>query len=1469
MEKLTVKFRALDEMSAVLESVAQNGQEMAERIEMAGAAADSAFGNMSARAAAVSRTIDGVAVSIEQAEKSQIDLTAAMEKASQTMEELAENDNVSVETKEELARASEAAEQAMTELTAAQERAQQAMEEYDQLLSSGCNNLDELEAAAQNAADTAQELGEANKRAAGATDDLADSVKQATDEAERGAKAAEELSNALTAAGIAVLVAGITSAFMDASRAASIFEIGMKKISTIADTSKVSLAQISSDIMELSRDTGVFVGNLEEAAYSALSASVDTADAVEFTATATKLAGGGFTSSATAVDVLTTALNAYQLEASRAGRISDMLITTQNLGKTTVDELAASVGKVIPLASAYGVEMDNLSAAYAELTKGGIATAEAGTYLKSMLNELGDSGSMVSAVLLEQTGYSFAQLMNQGYSLGDVMEILGDSVNGNAGAFNELWSSSEAGIGALSLYNAGAEQFNMTLAAMQNSIGATDAAYETMTDTTAHAQEELSNAANNLQISIGQNINPLIERLYGLGTGILNIISGFAQEHPVLTKIIAAVVIGVATVTGVVVALNVATTTAIPAIKKFAVALHSSLGPVGWVAAGISALVVAGLALASMFEDAEDETEGMTAATRAQYYELKNLNSKYEEACSKYGDVSEEALRLQYQIDELSAAFEENRQTVEGFMAEVDTLCESSLRLTDDFNKGITSIKNSELGALSLIQKYEDLVTQVELTGAQEQALDAITKKLSESYPELAAQMDGAILSTEDYIEAMQKACEQEAEEQRQAQAQDTYIEALQKRAELTEEIAKAQENINLEQARMDDMSRWKHFWTRGEWNDLEAYQEALEKLNTAQAENEATIARIEQGWAAIADVEAAAQESLSWEEAAAAAYDSVQRTIEDLCTAYDDAYKAALNSFKGQFGLFDEASMKSETYLNATIENAQKALESQIAYWEDYNTNLQILMDYGQDLTGEARENYRAILTYTQDGSEQAAGFAASMARAIRSGDEEAVKSLADTMEKLSQQQTVAATMAANFSTDFSARMDSVEQEMKSTVENMNLSDEAAEAAEATVTAYADQIGAKREVVAAAVERTISWQYAVSYAYESISSNVSDLCAAYDEAYRAASESFEGQFGLFDEAGMKSEEYTKSTIENAQKSLESQLAYWEEYHMNLQTLTEYGNSLTGEARENYEALLTYAQDGSKQAAGLADSMAAAIQKGDTDTIQMLSDTMAKVNEQQDAAAAVTADFLTDFSVQMDEFELEMQSAVEKMNLSDAAALSAKTTIKAYADQIRNSKGGAVDAANEVADAVEAALAGRDANVSIGMKLSPSGTSAYVNRTTSSEGLFLAGEGRKELVARQVAAYASGTTNSTDYFIAGEDGPELIVGEQGSTVFPSDETDRLIAALNGSQSSLRTLEYPLRTQAGRGAEEAVATEQVRRILLEVAGSGAIEIGGGGADRETILGILYEHLKPVLMNILQGEIFEEGEYSYEY
>ena len=1222
MENLTAKFSVLDEMSAVLERIAQSGQDMADRIERAGAAADSAFGNMSARAAAVARTIDGVATSIDQAEQSQTDLTAAMEKASQTMDEIANNDKVSAEAKEELARASEAAEQAMSELTAAQERAQQAMDEYDELVASGCENLDELEAAAQNAADAARELDEANRRAADATDELSDATDRAADEAEegseRGQKAAEQLATVLTSAGIAKMVFELADAYMEASEAAAEFEVATMKISTIADTTQVSLSTLSGDLLALSMATGQSVNELSEATYSALSASVETASAVEFTATATKLATGGFTSSATAVDVLTTALNAYGLEASYAENISDMLITTQNLGKTTVDELAASVGKVIPLASAYGVEMDNLSTAYAELTKGGIATAEAGTYLKSMLNELGDSGSTVSAVLMEETGSSFSGLMDMGYSLGDVMDVLGTSVGGSAGAFNELWSSSEAGIGALSLYNAGAEQFNTTLDAMQTSAGATSAAYATMTDTTAHAQEELSNAAANLQISIGQQINPLIEKLYGLGTNMLNFMTEFTQEHPVVTKAIAAIGIGVGVAAVAMVGVTVATTTAIPAIISFGVALNTALGPIGWVAIGITALTAAVAAFIAMNEENLGETEGMTAATRAQYYELQDLNAEYEKACEQYGETSEEASRLKYQVDDLSAAFEANRQTVEEFTAEVDALCESVHSVSADFNSALTDINANEVGALSLIQKYDDLASKADRTAAEEKALAAVNKQLATSYPEIAAQMNNATMSTEDYVEAMKKAAEAEAEEARQQQAQETYIEALQKRAELTDELAKAQENVNLEQQRMDDMSGWDHFWTGGEWDDLEAYQAALEELEAAMAENDATIAEIEQGWEDLAEAEAeAAEATVSYEDAVNTALSSVQADIDALCEAYDAAYESARSSIDGQIGLFD--TMATETELSIT--DMQAAFDSQIEYLNTYSENLRKAAEYGLD---------EGLVASLSDGSEESAG------------------------------------------------------------------------------------------------------------------------------------------------------YLNAII------------------------------------ENIEAL----GDSSAEAQAFVDNFNSSFQE---------------VEAAKDEFATTVATMETDFDEKMAEIEGRLDEAIDNMNMETDAATAAKQTMDAYTQAIRDGTSNAVSAAESAANAVSAAL-----------------SSSYSGGNVTA-----------------VAGHANGTTYAEDAFIAGEEGPELILGKAGSTVFPADETDRIIDAVTNNYDDYST-SYTLATPAAGAGNEDGREEQTKHITLEIAGGSPIEVNGGsGTSKEDIVEILVANLRPALLNIVKDEIFEEGDGSYEH
>ena len=324
---------------------------------------------------------------------------------------------------------------------------------------------------------------------------------------------------------------GIGKMLQSAFTGGTAFESAMAKVGTIADTAKVPLESLSSQVLQVSGDMHIGANEIAEAAYQAISAGQDTGNAVAFAGQASMLATAGFTSSASAVDILTTALNAYGKGADEAGHVSDVLLTTQNLGKTSIDELAGSMGRVIPLAAAYNVSLENLSSGLAIMTANGIATAEASTYTKSMLNELGDTGSTVGKILKQQTGKSFAELNADGKSLGDVLQVLYDSVGGNATKFAGLWSSVEAGTGALSLASSGADKFNGVLQQMQADSGATQTAYDTMTDTMAYKLDGVKTNAQNLGTALFDAVSGRLGEGVALAGGYLQTLSESVQQN--------------------------------------------------------------------------------------------------------------------------------------------------------------------------------------------------------------------------------------------------------------------------------------------------------------------------------------------------------------------------------------------------------------------------------------------------------------------------------------------------------------------------------------------------------------------------------------------------------------------------------------------------------------------------------------------------------------------------------------------------------------------------------------------------------------------------------------------------------------------------------------------------------------------------------------------------------------------------
>ena len=304
--------------------------------------------------------------------------------------------------------------------------------------------------------------------------------------------------------GLGTAVGGVTV------KMAADFETTMAKVSTL--TSDGMYQSLHDGILDMSGRLGVDANEIGEAIYQGLSSGVSESNIQDFTEKMIKLSKGGFTSVTTATDLTTTALNAYGLEITETDHLMDVFITTQNKGKTTVDQLASSMGQVIPIASSLGVNIDQLGASYAILTANGISTSESGTKLKAMFEELGDSGSDVSEILIEQTGKSFKELTAEGKSTGDVLDILKQYADNAGIGLNELFGSSEAGSAALILAKDGAAGFNEELKGMTESSGAAAEAYAKVSDTFSEKCNKLKERFKEVGIAIGENLIDIIEQ---------------------------------------------------------------------------------------------------------------------------------------------------------------------------------------------------------------------------------------------------------------------------------------------------------------------------------------------------------------------------------------------------------------------------------------------------------------------------------------------------------------------------------------------------------------------------------------------------------------------------------------------------------------------------------------------------------------------------------------------------------------------------------------------------------------------------------------------------------------------------------------------------------------------------------------------------------------------------------------------
>lgn len=545
----------------------------------------------------------------------------------------------------------------------------------------------------------------------------------------------KSLTNSLTVPLLAVGAASI--------KFASEFDDGMAKVKTIADTTAKSIETLSDEVLSVSNNTGKAVTELSESLYQAISAGADTADAMELVDVASRAAIGGFTDTTTAVDGLTSVLNAYGLQTTDANDIANKFLITQNLGKTTFGQLAGSIGGVISISATAGVSIDALLSSLATLTMNGISTDEAVTGIKSALSNI-IKPSEEAATVAEQLGLDFSVTALQSKGLAGFLADVQEKTGGNIEIMAQLFGNVRGLNAVLKLTSSeGLSQMNSIMDEMQTNTTALDDAYETMAGTMSNQMKIALNSLKNVGIELGQKLMPIVNdgiipAIKSFGEWIGNLIDKFNNLSPFMQDMVTlalAITVAIGPLTTVVGKLILTLGSLVKSFQLAQMALAGGsgllgaittfLGPAGTVVVAIAAIAAVVGTLVIAFSNANAETKALKK-------EIQDFNDAATQSKDAFDDLIEKneasAGAARTLADELyDLADKENKSTAEKIrMADIVKQLNSmfeGLNLTLDENTGQLNL--NEAAVNGVISASEDMLL-----------LDAYSKRRTELYEE-------------------------------------------------------------------------------------------------------------------------------------------------------------------------------------------------------------------------------------------------------------------------------------------------------------------------------------------------------------------------------------------------------------------------------------------------------------------------------------------------------------------------------------------------------------------------------------------------------------------------------------------------------------------------------------------------------------------------------------------------------------
>jgi TP901 family phage tail tape measure protein len=278
------------------------------------------------------------------------------------------------------------------------------------------------------------------------------------------------------------------------------FEKAMKNVNTIAKLSNRELRNMSKEVRNLAGAVGGDATDIAKGLYQAVSAGIEAGKAMEFMATAARAAQAGLSTTETAVDGLTTVINAWGYSTEDANKVADIMFKTVERGKTTFEELSGSLSTVAGIAANSGVAFEQVAAAIATLTKQGVPTAQATTQIRAAI-----------IALNEQLGDGWTGI----YTLSDAMGKLRDKAGGSSTVLKEMTGRVEGVNAILGLTGKNAQGAGEDLKEMATSSGAALKAFQEQMTSTDKSFSKFAADWTSWVLSIAEKFTPAIEVVIG------------------------------------------------------------------------------------------------------------------------------------------------------------------------------------------------------------------------------------------------------------------------------------------------------------------------------------------------------------------------------------------------------------------------------------------------------------------------------------------------------------------------------------------------------------------------------------------------------------------------------------------------------------------------------------------------------------------------------------------------------------------------------------------------------------------------------------------------------------------------------------------------------------------------------------------------------------------------------------------